>query len=230
VKTVLVGLLEDKLEDLGEQYARQLDKLIHGDGAADPKALSGIMALLSANPVTGTVGGLDRATYPWWRNRARTAASLAGGGLGAVTSSPTNGGALLQVLQQDYMQLTRYGGKPNKLFCGSDFLAALQTEVRANGLYFSSGPSGGQSTSVGNITIVGGISPTYDPTLDDLGLQKRGIIIDTSAIYLEKMETEWMHMHTPSRPYDRFTLWKSMTSTGQMCASRLNSSEIIDIA
>jgi hypothetical protein len=229
-ETVLVGLLEDKLEDLGEQYARTLDRLIHGDGTTDAKALAGIMALLSANPVTGTVGGLDRATYTWWRNRARTAAAGAAGGLGAVTSDTANGGALLQVIQQDYLQLTRYGGKPTKLFCGSAFLDALQRERRANGLYSVTGASGNQDMSVGTMNIVGGLTPVYDPTLDDLALPKRGIIIDMNAIFLEKMDGEWMHMFTPARPHDKFTLWKSITSTGQMCANRLNSSEIIDIA
>jgi len=227
--TVLVGLLEDKLEDLGEQYARSLDKLVHGDGTADPKALAGIMALLSANPTIGTVGGLDRATYPWWRNRARTTAAAGAGGQGPVTSDPANGGALLQAIQRDYLQLTRFGGKPNKLFCGSDFLNALQIERRANGLYSMTGASGSQDMSVGNMNIIGGLTPVYDPTMDDLNLAKRGIIVDTNAIFLEKMEGEWMHQFTPSRPHDRFTLWKSITCTGQMVATRLNSSEIIDI-
>ena len=228
--TVLVGLLEDKLEDLGEQYARTLDLLIHGDGAADPKALAGIMALLAANPTTGTVGGLARGTYTWWRNRARTTAAAGAGGQGPVTSDPANGGALLQAIQRDYLQLTRFGGKPDKLFCGSDFLNALQVERRANGLYSVTGASGNQDMSVGSMNIVGGLTPVYDPTLDDLSLSKRGIIIDTSAIFLEAMEGEWMHQFTPARPHDRFTLWKSITCTGQLVATRLNSSEIIDIA
>ena len=227
--TVLVGLLEDKLEDLGEQYSRSLDKLIHGDGTGDAKALAGIMALISAAPSTGTVGGLDRATYPWWRNRARTAANAAAGGTGAVTSNVADGGALLQVIQKDYLQLTRFGGKPTKMFVGSDFLDALQKERRANGLYSVTGASSSQDMSVGDMTIVGGLRPTYDPTLDDLGLTKRAIILDMDAIFLEKMEGEWMHQFTPARPHDRFTLWKSITCTGQMVATRLNSSEIIDI-
>src|SRR4051812_16773597 len=227
--TVLVNLLEDKLEDLGEQYARSLDRLVHGDGVADPKALSGVMALIAANPTTGTVGGLDRGTYTWWRNRARTAANAAAGGTGAVTSDVADGGALLQVVQQDYLQLTRFGGKPTKLFCGSDFLAALQKERRANGLYSVTGTSGNQDMSVGTMNLVGGLTPVYDPTLDDLALQKRGIILDMNAIFVEKMEGEWMHNFTPNRPTDKFTLFKSITSTGQMCATRLNSSEIIDI-
>ena len=63
----------------------------------------------------------------WWRNRAYTAAmgtavgttpALAAWGGGAITPSATNGGALITLLQKEYRQLTRYGGKPNTAFCG----------------------------------------------------------------------------------------------------------------
>ena len=59
---VLVGLLEDKLFDLGEKYARDFNKLLYGNGVADPKALAGLNLLVAADPSVGVVGGLDRAT------------------------------------------------------------------------------------------------------------------------------------------------------------------------
>jgi hypothetical protein len=83
--TVLVGLLEDKLFDLGEQYARKFNTLLYGDGVADTKALAGLKLLIADNPTTGIVGGINRATAgnEWWRNRAYTAAMGA-----AVTGTP----------------------------------------------------------------------------------------------------------------------------------------------
>src|SRR6516225_10548610 len=74
--TVLVGLLQDKLFDLGEQYARGMNLLAYGDGTADPKAMAGLALLVADDPSVGTVGGIDRsnASFTWWRNRARTAA------------------------------------------------------------------------------------------------------------------------------------------------------------
>ena len=72
--TVLVGLLEDALEDVSEQYARGMNNLLWTNGTADPKALAGMAALITDTPGTGIVAGIDRATRPWWRNRAYTAA------------------------------------------------------------------------------------------------------------------------------------------------------------
>jgi hypothetical protein len=39
-----------------------MNTLLWGDGTGDAKALAGIRALITANPTTGTIGGIDRAT------------------------------------------------------------------------------------------------------------------------------------------------------------------------
>jgi hypothetical protein len=238
--TVLVGLLEDKLFDLGEKYARDFNKLLYGDGVADAKALAGLKLLVADNPSVGVVGGLDRANaaYTWWRNRARTAAfgvavgttpALAAWGGGAVTSSVADGGALLQILQYELRQLTRYGGKPDLFVVGSDFLGAMEKEMRANGSYSMTGFTKTQDGSIGEMFFAGS-EVIYDPTLDDLGLSKRGYWIDTKKVGIQAMEDEWMHKHTPARPHDKFLMYRSVTSTCQLVGKQFNSSLVIDIA
>ena len=236
---VLVGLLEDKLFDLGEKYARDFNKLLYGTGVADPKALAGLQLLVAADPSVGVVGGLDRAlaAHSWWRNRAHTAAfgvkvsgtpALAAHGGGAITSNPANGGALLQVLQSERRQLTRNGGTPDLFVVGSDFLAAMETEIRANGNYSMDGFKGTQDGAMGDMKFAGS-SIIYDPTLDDMGLSKRGYWLDTSKIGLYVMEDEWMHKHTPARPHNQFLMYRSITSTCQLVGKQFNSSLVIDI-
>jgi hypothetical protein len=238
--TVLVGLLEDKLFDLGEKFARDFNKLLYGNGVADPKALAGLQLLVADDPSVGVVGGLDRATttYQWWRNRARTAAfgtkvggtpALAAWGGGAVTSNVANGGALLQVLQYEQRQLTRYGGKPDLFVVGSAFLGAMETELRANGSYTVAGFTKDQDGSMGDMYF-GSSQVIYDPTLDDLGFSKRGYWLDTSKIMLMAMEDEWMHKFTPPRPSNQFVMYKSITNTCQLIGKQFNSSLVIDIA
>ena len=221
---VLVNLFQSKLEDLAEQYAYSLNRLFWGDGTSDPKALAGIRALLTTTPTTGVVGGIDRATSAWWRNRSAIGGS-------AIVSNVANGGNLLQFLQAEFRQLTRYGGTPDTCFCGSDFLGALEMETRANGLYSMSGFSGTQNNAaMGGFVLPGGAKVVYDPTLDDLGTPKRMYWIDTSAIFLEKMEGEWKRTHHPARPENKFVLYRSITCTGQLVARQLNSSGVYDIA
>ncbi len=221
--TVLVNLIETKLQSLAEQYSRSMNLLCYGDGTADPKALSGLQSIILDDPTTGVTGGLDRTTNAFWRNRAKTAASG-----GAVTSNVADGGALLQELSYQYRQLIRYGGKPDFAVCGSDFLDAMERERRANAVYSTSGVTGAQDVSIGATKYLN-TEFRYDPTLDDLNLSKRCYWIDTSKIFLMAMSGEWRKDHSPARPADRFIVYKSITSTGQMVASQLNSSMVIDI-
>lgn len=238
--TALVNLWENKLFDFGERYARSLNDLLWGDGTSDAKALAGIRALISANPTTGTVGGINRATAAnkQWRNRARTAAyatavtgdgTLAGHGGGAVTSASTGGGVLWQVLQEEGRQLRRYGGMPDKFLAGSDFIGALEKEMRANGSYSDMGFRNRNNDGAMGPVLMDGTVIEYDPTLDDLGLAKRGYWFDSRHIYLMKMTGEWRKTHTPARPADQFVLNRSITSTGQLVAHQLNSALVIDI-
>lgn len=229
-KTMLINMWENKLFDFGERYARSLNSLLWGDGTADAKALHGIQHFVVENPTAGTIGGKDRsaAANAYIRNRARTAAHAAAGGTDAVTSSAANGGALIEVLQAEKRQLQRYGGKPNKFLCGSDFIAAYERELKANGNYSQTGFRGSQDGAIGPV-LFDGTTLEYDPTLDDMGLAKRGYWLDTRHIYLMKMAGEWRKNHNPARPADKFVIYRSITSTGQVVAQQLNSSLVIDI-
>jgi hypothetical protein len=238
-ETVLVNLLDNKLADFAERYAVTLNDLLWGDGLGDAKALAGIRALVTANPGTGIVGGIDRSVVAnrYWMNRARTAAfataiggdaTLGAFGGGPVTSNVADGGALLQVLQAEKRQLMRYGGEPNTMLCGSDFLAAMEKEIRANGSYSQTGFRGGQDGAMGKMTF-DGTEVQYDPTLDNLSLSKRCYWFSNKDIFLEKMDQEWKRQHDPARPYNQFVVYRSVTSTGQLVATRLNSALVIDI-
>jgi hypothetical protein len=236
--TVLVGLLEDKLFDLGEQYARTFNALLYGDGVADAKGLAGIKLLIADDPSVGVVGGINRANVAWWRNRARTAAfgakvtgtpALAAHGGDRVTSNVANGGTLLQVLQGERRTLSRYGGSPDTFVAGSDFIGAMEMEIRANGNYSMTGFTKNQDGSMGQMYFAG-TEVVYDPTLDDLGLSKRAYWFDSKKVGLMCMEDEWMHKHTPARPYDRFLMYRSITSTCQLITKQPNSGLVIDIA
>ena len=227
--TVLVNLLQDKLEDFGEQYARSMNALLWGDGTSDAKALAGIQSIIADVPNAGNLGGLSRATNVWWQNRAATVAFGAAAGRGPVTSATTNGGALLQFLQQEYRQLIRYGGRPSKFLAGSSFISAMEVELRANGNYSMTGFTGPQDGSMGSLKFMN-CTIEYDPTLDDLGHAKRGYWWDPRHIYLMKEDGEWDHKFTPARPYNQFVMYKSMTHTGQMVAQQVNSALVVDIA
>lgn len=237
-KTMLIDMWENKLFDFGERYARSLNDLLWGDGTADAKAMHGLTHFIVANPLAGTVGGKDRsvAANAYLRNRARTAAYYTANGNAdgphggnAVTVDPQNGGALLQTLQKEALQLRRYGAKPNTFLAGSDFIDGYQREIRANGAYTQTGFKGSQDGAMGAV-LFDGTPIVYDPTLDDMGYAKRGYWFDNRHIKLAKMTGEWRRVHNPPRPHDKFVLYRSITSTGQMIAKQLNGALVIEIA
>jgi hypothetical protein len=229
----LANLLDEKMEILGEDFAFSLNRLLWGDGTTDSKALAGIQSLILANPGVGSTGGVSRVANPWWRNRAATAAFGGAGGQGAITSAPTGGGALVNFLEREKLQLTRFanGGTSYVQLAGSDFIDAYKREMRANGFYSQTGWSDTQDASMGDIQW-NGKPIQYDPTLDDLGMAKRMYVIDVGSrgVKLLYLNGKRIKKHNPARPYDRYVIYNGMTTTAVMVAKQLNTSAVYDIA
>lgn len=231
---VLTGLLSEKIDDMEEGSARGFNNMLWLDGSQDAKVVPGVRSIITENPLLGLVGGLSGATLPWWRNRARTASYASSsngfGGTatdGRLTMNTANGGALLQFFQNEYRQLRRYGGKPTLWLAGSDFINAMEIELRANGRYTDQGYAMKSSTdgamadiSFKNNKII------YDPTLDDLGLNKYLYVIDEGAIKLRPMEGEDWKQHTPARPAQQYVMYRAKTWTGGLSCNRRNGSGV----
>ena len=238
-ETVLVNLFQDKLFELGEQYARGMNGLLWGDGTVDPKALAGMRFLISADPSVGVVGGLDQslANNSWWRNRARTTAfgikvggTPALGGLGWRLDHLRPG----QWRRADLGAADRISPAHPLWRQADDGVVRLRFHRRdggggrANGNYSMTGFSNSRDVAVGELKYMG-TTFQYDPTLDDLGLSKRCYWFDPKKIFLVQMTDEWRKDHTPARPANQFVLYKSITSTGQMVATQRNSSLVIEV-
>lgn len=227
----LANLLDEKNDTLGEDYALALDTLVHSDGTSDAKALAGIKSLILDNPAAGTTGNIGRVANTWWQNRAATAAYSAV--QNAITSATANGGALIEFMEKEWLQLSKFkkGSTKWKIFAGSDWIAAYRKEMRANGYYTNTGLKGTVDGSQGDLQWKG-IDVVWDPTLDTLSLSKRCYVLDmgTTGVRLLYMDGERMHKHAPARPYDRYTMYNGITMTGVMIAKQLNTSGVYDIA
>ena len=224
----LANIIDEKNDDLGEDYAKSLNILCWGDGTSDTKALAGIRSLLLEAPTTGTTGGISRAANSWWRNLALTDANSNTD----VTGSVSNGGALLQAIQKTLRNLARYaqGGTRWRFFCGSDFYDQMEVELRANGNYTQDGfmRQGATDGGMAELTFKGK-KIEHDFSLDDISKQKFMYIVDMRRIRLMYMNGEKMKKHTPARPYDRYVMYNGITTTAVMVAEQLNTSAIIEL-
>lgn len=218
--TVLTPMLESRMDDFGESMSRGYNLMYWQDGSQDAKQVPGILSILTDIPATGTTGGLNRATYPWWRHRVK---------LDLAPSAQNS--TMIQFFNSELVQLKRFGGKPNKALCGSQFLDALRLELFAKGYFTMNGFKGETATDLGmgGVHISGMGQFEYDPTLDSLGLSKRCYIMCSDRIKLWTMAEEDQKVLKPERPYQYLVYLHSVKCTGAMVCTQLNGNGVYAI-
>ena len=66
----IINLVKERLKNLNDSMKNKIGSAIYGDGTADSgKSFGGLQLLISDDPTTGTVGGIDRSLFPIWRNQ-----------------------------------------------------------------------------------------------------------------------------------------------------------------
>lgn len=218
--TRLTGILKNRLNDFSESWARAMNLMLWKDGTQDANQIPGVQSLITDDPTTNTaVASLNQVTYTWWRNRAK---------LDLAYSAANQ--TLIKFLRNEVIQLKRYGGRPNKLLCGSAFWSALMEEVSEKGLYTQSGFTGKMDVGMDTISIKGIGTFEYDPTLDQLGRDKFCYVFDSRRLRLRPMEGEENKTMAPARPYQYMVMLKSMTYTGALEITQRNACAVYAIA
>lgn len=65
----LKNKVNEDIDNLRDSSIDRLESAMFGDGSGDDgKAIDGLQSLVPTDPSTGTVGGINRANYSWWRN------------------------------------------------------------------------------------------------------------------------------------------------------------------
>ena len=218
---VLTDILKNRMADFAESYARGKARLFFLDGTQDPKAMAGFKSIIQDTAAVGTVGGINKATYPWWQTRAK------------IDLQPSGESQnMCRFFQSELRLLRLFGGRPDKAFCGQDFLNALEMEIRSKGQYTVEGFSKTETNDFGQgeISLKGLGTFTWEPMLDQLGESKRCYILDSRHIKVRPMEDEDDKTLTPVRPYNYLVFLHNITWTGAMTANQLNCHGVYSIA
>lgn len=224
-KVALGDLLDDKMEDLSESWAIGMNKMFWLDGAQDAKKVPGVRSMILDDPSAAiTVAGIDQANVPWWRNRAKL----------GITASAGNAAdqVLVKSMNREHRQLRRYGKAPNCLLAGSDWLDQVENELRAKGEYTNSGWAERGSIEVGvEDGKLKGTKFEYDPTLDDMGLEKYCFALDIRKKNLHPlvMPGDDMKQHNPARPENKYVYFRAVTWTGALVTWQRNNQGVYSI-
>ena len=94
----IIDLLESRVENGEMTFMNGLSNGIYGDGTISG-SISGLQLLVAASPATGTVGGIDRSQWAFWRNIVYRA--ITDGGAAA------NSANILNYMNSLWVQLVR---------------------------------------------------------------------------------------------------------------------------
>lgn len=126
-KEAIIDLLDGRMQIAEAQLANRVGSDIYLDGTGNAgKNITGLGAAVPDNPATGTYGGIDRATWQFWRSK--------------VYSGLTNGGAaisatnILGYMDALAVQLIRGRDRPDLIVCDNTlylfYLQSLQAIQR----------------------------------------------------------------------------------------------------
>lgn len=77
-KEAIIDLLTARIKNADKTMMNNIAGDVYSDGTADGgKQIGGLQLLVSKTPTTGTVGGIDRANWAFWRNRATVSGTAA---------------------------------------------------------------------------------------------------------------------------------------------------------
>jgi hypothetical protein len=220
--TRVANLFGEKLLDFMDSFDRDMNTMYWRDGTQDAALVPGITSFILDDPTTATVvGGIDQSTNTWWRNRAS---------LSLNAGTPANQ-VLVNTLQTEWRQLRRYGGRPDTVLAGSDFVEALEKELRALGNYTDRGWNQRDRTDAGMADIsFKGVDIVYDPTLDDLSKAKYCYVMDSRRIHPMVVEGENMKKHNPARPENKYVFYRALTCVEGLVCSQRNAHGVYSIA
>ena len=227
-KIQLTNLIEEQSEILRLGFEEKFSQALHLDGTQSSDALTGLDALISLTPTTGTVGGINRATATWWRNNAAT---------GLTTTTTT--GTILDQMESVWRACVRNGGKPDLIIAGEDFIDGFRTFLVSTYGRMDYGPTGFKQVSGGTeMMSFHGVEMQWSPEFSDLDdlyapattWKKRAYFLNSKRFTLRPLDGHDMISRKPPRAYDKYEYYWGLTWRGALTMDRSNSCAVLALA
>lgn len=123
-KERVIDLLESRIRVAEGQLQNEIASDLYGDGTGfGGKAITGLGVAISTSPTSGTYGGIDRAAWSFWRNKAFSA--VADGGAAATAANIQGYMNALSV------RLVRGRDKPDLIVADNNYYNLYQQSLQA---------------------------------------------------------------------------------------------------
>jgi hypothetical protein len=137
-KEAVIDLLESRIGNAERTFANGISLDIYSDGTASGQ-IGGLQSLVANSPTSGTVGGIDRATWTFWQNIAFS--SVTDGGAAATSAN------IQSYMNRVAVQIVRGPDGPDLIVADNNYyrlylesLQAIQrvTDEKSAGIGFAS--------------------------------------------------------------------------------------------
>jgi len=221
----LNDLLMEQNEILALGFDEKFSAALHLDGTSSSDAITGLDALVSLTPSSGTVGGIDASSSSntWWRNSAAT-------GLSSST--------LLANMEGVWRSCTKNGGMPDFIEAGSAFIDAYIAAMVAAGQQIQY--AGGQARKLdGGVSGVyfKGVEIIWNPEFEDnfgespsTSWSKRCYFLNTRHLTLRPMAGQDRITRKPPRAYNKYEYYCAITWRGALTTNRRNAHGVLALS
>ena len=194
----IIDLLEGRVENAEATFMNGLSNGVYGDGSI-VGSIGGLQLLVAQTPTTGTVGGIDRGQWPFWRNKSFSAATDGG--------AAANPGNILQFMDSLYVQLVRGRDRPDLIVADNNmwrfYMQALQAIQRIT--FDSTAPDLAESgfTSLkyldSDVVLDGGYQGQADDPLPFETASSANALGGTPTNFMYFLNTNYLHFRPHSR-------------------------------
>lgn len=126
-KSAAIRLVKSKQKNAEKTMMNQIAADIFSAGTSSNQ-INGLQALVPTDPTTGTVGGINRATYSWWRSKVRDVTT-------EFTTYDSDG--VRRTWNKLWLDLTRNADMPDIIVASSDMYEMYENGLQENQRYAS---------------------------------------------------------------------------------------------
>jgi len=123
-KEAIINLLSARIKNAENTMRNQVTVGMYADGTGSSgKEIGGLQLLVADDPTTGTVGGINRATYSFWRNQYYDATT--DGGAAATSAN------IQKYMNEVFLRSTRGNDKPDLIMADKNYYKLFWESLQA---------------------------------------------------------------------------------------------------